>query len=292
MGRAIGLIILGILAVILLTVTASSISGQTSAQIAGVQIVSAAETSPIADYIVIGGKLSDAQTGEWLNNYPIIPYMEGVEITVPQTRFLTRRGEHSASGEGVHDGFFLIKIPNHYKLTAANNFLNADGKPVQMRYIDNGMMAPSELFVWLSDVHPGQIFCLEVPDKQTDFTIVAMPQDNAHLPEKIQQNKTILLDNRSIQPVDTDTANGTVTFSFDQALNLPDPTLISELWTREFYPLQTLTIDEVFTQYVAPATSGITAEQFAEQVRKYNDLDANGLFHPNQKYFLPLADAS
>ena len=291
MGRALGLIIFGILTVILLTVTVSTISGQTGYQLSGVQVVSAAENLPVADYIVIGGKLSDAQTGEWLNNHAIIPYMEGIEMTTPQTRTSTQRGEHAASGEGVHDGFFLIKIPNYYKLTTANTFLNANGKPVEMRYIDNGIMGTSELFVWLSDVHPGQIYCLEVPDKQTDFAIVAMPNDNAHMSEKIRQNKTILLENRVIQPVGTNEADGTVILDSDQVVQLGNPEMESQLWTRSCNTDQALTLDKVYDLYVAKSTPSMTRDQFKQQVTKYNpNLDENGDFQAGQEYFLPLPD--
>ena len=126
MGRAIGFILIGVLAVILLTVAMSTVSGQSGVQFSGVELVAASDNVPVADYVVIGGKLSDAATGAWLNNYAIIPFEDNFEVTTPQTRFSTRTGEHAFSGEGVHDGFFLIRIPNRYKLTAGNVFLNAN----------------------------------------------------------------------------------------------------------------------------------------------------------------------
>lgn len=290
MGRAISLIIFGVLAVILLTVGFSTISGQSGFQYAGVEVVAASDEAPIADFIVIGGKLSDAETDEWLNNYAVIPYKDSLEITTPQTRFATRLGEHPYSGEGVHDGFFLIRIPNSYKLTTKNTFFNANGDPVEMHYINNGVMAASELFIWLPEVHPGQIFCLEVPDKQTEFAIAAMPFDNAHLPDEIRQNRTALLDNGFVRPVKVNEASGAVVTLYGEALELVDREILSAKWTREFISPETLTVEAVYAQYVAPATSDMSLEQFKIHVNTFNELGSDNLFKANQKYYLPLAN--
>ncbi len=289
MGRAISLIVFGTLAVILMTVAFSTVSEQSGVQFSGIEVVAASEGAPVADYVVIGGKLSDAVTGEWLNNYAIIPYEDHIEVTNPQTRFSTRTGEHAFSGEGVTDGFFLIRIPNRYKLTTDNAFLNANGDPVEMRYIDNGVMASNELFIWLSDVHPGQIFCLDVPDKQLEFAIAAMPVDNAHLPDDIRQNKTVLLENGRIQAQTPTAADGTVVSFPIEALQLTNPEIVSIMWTRQFFPPANMNARQVYDQYVAPATPEISYEQFVDQVMTYNaTLSANQTFYQGEKYYLPL----
>ena len=294
MVRAIGLILFGALAMILFSAFFSASTGQ-GIQIAGVAPTVAGGQSQIADYIVIAGMLSDEATGEWLNNYAVIAFEDNFEVTTPQTRSVTDIGEHPYSEEGVHDGFFLIKIPNRYKLTIDNSFLNADGEAVEPRYIDNGLTGASELFIWLCKIHPGQIFRLEVLEKQLEIAVAAMPVDVAHLSDDIRQNKTVLIDmidNYHVRP-EPGIGTGGIGPSPTDAFGLDSREVYSRMWKRPFTAPDTMTDREVFDQYVAPTTPDISYEQFRSQLRTFNaNIKEDYTFLKGESYYIPLPSAA
>lgn len=294
MVRAIGLILFGALAMILFSAFFSASTGQ-GIQIAGVAPAVAGGQSPVADYIVIAGRLSDAVTKEWLNNYAVIPFEDNFEVTTPQTRSVTDIGEHPFSGAGVHDGFFQIKIPNRYKLTIANSFLNKYGQAVPVRYIDKGSGAYSELFIWLPEVHPGDIFCLEVEEKQLELAVVAMPVDIAHMSDDIRQNKTVLIDmidNYHVRP-EPGIGTGGIGPSPTDAFGLDSREVYSRMWKRPFTAPDTMTDREVFDQYVAPTTPDISYEQFRSQLRTFNaNIKEDYTFLKGESYYIPLPSAA
>ena len=283
MGRAIGLIIFGTLAIILLAFTFSENSGLQRA-IPGVNIVAASETESVADYIVFAGRITDSISGKWLNDYTVIPYLDGNEISQPQTRTTSRIGKFAESGEGVHDGCFILYIPNRYELTESHVFIDSDKTPVTMQYKDGGFGGRGILYIWLGDVNPGDVFRLGVPDKQIEYAVAIMPEDNANLDPEIHQISTTLGE------------DGRVTTQTDNPsrveVEIPEST-IQISWTREYTVQTGTTIWNSWKWYVEGQVPGMNwSTYYAEVVQRNPDLVRTGYFVPGQTYYLPFASSS
>jgi hypothetical protein len=66
-----------------------------------------------ATEIVLAGKVVDVVNDEWLNDRLVVVFVNGTEVA----RTVSKTGEYTMSGEGTHDGLFVISFPNTYKLT-------------------------------------------------------------------------------------------------------------------------------------------------------------------------------
>lgn len=285
MGRAIGLIIFGTFVVILMALGLTACSPQSGVLLGQVGIGGVSyEDTAVADHIVIAGKITDPVTGKWLNNYTVIPYFNDEELSQPQSRAISRTDKYPQSGEGVHDGCFVLYIPNRYELTASHVFVNGNQEPITMRYKDGGLTGRSELYLWLGEVHPGDLIQLGIPDKQIEYAIAVMPEDNANLNPEIHQNSTVLdKDGRVTKPIDNDSNN--------EVLIPETTTQIS--WTREYTVLSGTTIWDSWKWYVEGQVPEMNwSTYYAEVVQRNPDLVRTGYFVQGQTYYLPLASSS
>lgn len=281
MVRAIGLIFFGILAVIVIAISLTACSPQTGVILGDFgQGGVGYENTAVADYIVIAGKITNPTDGRWLNDYTVIPYLGGVELSQSQARAISRTDKFFGSGEGVHDGCFVIYIPNRYELTASHVFINGNKEPVTMQYKDGGFTGRSDLYLWLDEVNPGDIFRLAIPDKQIEYAIAVMPHDNAHLdPSYIHRDTLLDKDGNVSVRVKEGVGGGIV----DGPGSLGAPG-----WEREFTPARNMTYQEVWLLYVSVHATNLNQYTFAQEVVRMNpELVQTGGFVVNETYYLP-----
>ena len=291
MGRAIGLIILGVLAVILFTIGFSSLSGGTGFQLAGVEVVAASDETAVAKNIVFAGKITNPVNGQWENDYTVIPYLNNKEISNPQNRAISRIGKYHGSGEGVHDGLFVVYIPNIYELTAEHDFINADGELVEMHYAHNGGFSTNgDLYVWLREMNPGDVLQLRVPEKQIEYAIAIMSENNADLSEEIHQNETMLQGEQVVAVSGKNSENETVTQpNIGKGGGAPPPdTQMVGNWTREYTAPADTIVWDTWTLYVENQVPGMDWDTYYEEVMIHNpDLAQTRYFVKGQIYYLP-----
>ncbi len=287
MGRAIGLILVGILAVILFAVSFTACSPQSGIVLAQVgQGGLDFQETAVADYIVIAGKITDPTSGKWLNNYTVIPYLNGEELSNPQNRAISRTGKYAPSGEGVHDGLFVLYIPNQYELTAGHDFISGNDQIVKMQYVDGGLTGASHLYVWMREVNPSDIFRLAVPDKQIEYAIAVMPQDNAELNPEYHQYSTTLDENGMIHKLIDQNADGKSVL-IDPTETPPD-TQKAITWTREYTAPENTNIWNTWKWYVENQVDGLDWNTYYENVLLRNpELAKTDYFVKGQIYYLP-----
>ncbi len=280
MGRALSLILFGIVTVILATVGLTACAPQTGVQLGEITLGSMdSQETAVATYIVIAGKITEPTSGAWLNNYSVIPYLDGQEISNPQNRAISRTGKYMGSGEGVHDGLFILYIPNQYELTATHDFINANGRPINMQYADGGFVGASDLYIWLGEVNPGDIFRLAVPAKQIEYAIAVMPTDNEQLDSDIHQNNTILQEDGRITTIETEkSSNKTMSTTSTQRIR----------WTRPYIAPQNSTIRETWSLYIENQVPSMNWTTYYTQLLLHNpELVQTGNFVAGQLYYLP-----
>ncbi len=244
---------------------------------------------PGAAEIAFAGRVTEANTGKWLNEYLVIVFLNGEEIG----RKTSHLGKFKYSGEGVHDGLFDVRIPNTYELTAADSFAYSNGQPLVMYTPDERIPDSRNIYKWFGDLAPGDIIRIEVPAKQIEYVIAVMPIPNSELSEaiangfiktKIDQNGNVTAPLEDAAPVKAHDAksNGSQT-----AGTLTDSNGI--VWGR---PLTHFSGSrwQVWQLYVAGQTPGMTWEQFNDGVVRHNQhlMQTSYVFQYNQVYVLPV----
>ncbi|HFQ92399.1 MAG TPA: hypothetical protein ENK32_00185 [Anaerolineae bacterium] len=244
---------------------------------------------PGAAEIAFTGRVTEANTGKWLNEYLVIVFLNGEEIG----RKTSHLGKFKYSGEGVHDGLFDVRIPNTYELTAADKFVYANRQPLIMYTPDEQTPDSRNIYKWFGDLAPGDIIRIEVPAKQIEYAIAVMPVPNSELSEaiangfiktKIDQNGNVTAPLENAVPVKVNEAKSN---SSQKANALTDSSGI--VWGR---PLTHFSGSrwQVWQLYVAGQVPGMTWEQFNDGVVRHNQhlMQTGYVFQYNQVYVLPV----
>lgn len=236
-----------------------------------------------APQLAFAGKVTSPDGSRWLNDYLAIVYKDGEEIG----RNISQLGEFPESGEGKHDGLFLIKFDNLYNLTADDLITAVPDSTFQNA---PGVVGTKYIYVWLGETPPGHRFYVAVPDKRIGYSLIILPLPVSDLPAEFLDGATTLSGDM------VTASNGTV-LDLTTAVPTPVPPEITNpppastggvSWTR---PLTGFSGNrwQVWQQYVEGQVAGITWEQFKDDVLIYNpDLAADGyVFQAGKQYLLP-----
>ena len=261
--------------------------------------------------LVFAGQVSD-NDGNWMNNYVIVLFKNGVEIARTHTKLY----DAQLSGQGPMDGVFELRISNEYKLTTAHDFL-LNGRTLTMRPI-NTVKGQAYIGTWFNIV-PESYQVIDVPAKQLTYELVVLEMPLDELPvdyqpgnlsfdeidvklvvnqQEIQQELVIEHVEEMETPVPVPTAeiivqtvssNGNETAVQSSA----QLTTVSSQSNGQGWHMQLTgfygTRWEVWETYVAGRGSHMSWETFKEAVLAHNpQLEADGyVFYPDQAYLLP-----
>ncbi|MEJ2748058.1 MAG: hypothetical protein P8183_09135 [Anaerolineae bacterium] len=234
-----------------------------------------------APQLAFAGKVTSPDGSRWLNDYLVIVYKDGEEVG----RNISQLGEFPESGEGKVDGLFFVKIDNLYDLTAVDLIPPTP----ELAFQDaQGVVGIKYIYTWLNEVPPGYRFNVAVPSKRIGYSLIILPLPTSELPAEILDGPTTL---------DGDTIVASDGTMMDLNTAVPPPELTTEpspvpaggvSWTR---PLTGFTGNrwQAWQQFVDGQVSGITWEQFKDDVLIYNpDLEADGyIFQAGKQYVLP-----
>lgn len=140
-----------------------------------------------ASHIVFTGKVIDAN-GMWLDNYLVILYLNGEEIS----RDVSRLQKFPESEIGVHNGLFKIEVSNVYELSAEDQFVLPDGPTMTMSNSEGFVGNTATVYKWFGDLQPGQLMRIQVPKKQIEYALYISPTAIGSLDAEIQYGKTQL----------------------------------------------------------------------------------------------------
>ncbi|MCB9420428.1 MAG: hypothetical protein H6667_11530 [Ardenticatenaceae bacterium] len=237
-----------------------------------------------APQLAFAGKVTSIDGGRWLNDYLVIVYKDGEEVG----RSTSQLGEFPESGEGKHDGLFFVKIDNLYDLTAADLITPA----LELAFQDaQGVVGVKYIYTWLNEVPPGYRFNVAVPSKRIGYSLIILPVPTTELPADLLDGPTTLTSGDMILA-----SNGTA-FDLNTAVPTPVPvatTAPAPITTNGVNWTRTVTGFsgnrwQAWQQYVENQVSGITWDQFKDDVLIYNpDLEADGyVFQAGKQYILP-----
>lgn len=243
--------------------------------------------------IAFTGRVTEANTGKWLNEYLVIVFLNGEEIG----RKTSHLGKFRYSGEGVHDGLFDVRVSNTYELMVTDSFIYKNGQPLIMYTPDEQAPDSRNIYKWFGDLAPGEIVRVEVPTKQIEYVIAVMPVPNSELSEAIANgftktkiddggNVTVPLENTASVEVDDNKTSGS------QKVNVP--TDVSNVtWGRQLTHFSGNRW-QVWQLYVAGQVPGMTWERFKEEVVQRNQhlMQAGYVFQYNQVYTLPIVSSN
>jgi len=234
------------------------------------------ETSSATSAIVFAGKVTEQETGRWLNEYTVIVFLNGNEVG----RVESQRGEYKYSGQGVHDGLFAIKIANTYKLTAADEFFYSSGDPLTMEKPPGQPANSLYIYKWFGELKPGAIIRINVPAKQIQYTIAILPRPNTELSEDLLNYPAIINENGRVQAI--------LTVDNTNLQNRAVSSTSQVKWNRSLTHFEG-SLTEAWELYVKDQVQGLTWEQFqVEVVRNNTHLNKTGLrFQYDELYRLP-----
>ena len=250
--------------------------------------------------IVFVGKVTDPNTGTWLNDYTVIVYLNGEEIG----RTVSKRDEYVHTGQGVFDGMFVVYVENHYKLTVEDEFVDLDTRQsLEMSSPDNNSSS-RYIYRWFGEKKPDELIRIGVPAKQIEYDIVVMPVSNAELPEAFLNGPTTIDGNGGVRvPLDTDGqvivvgANGSNAGKGGGFQKLEgqksEKNVGSVIWERQlthFYGNRW----QAWQLYVAGQVPGMTWEQFKDGVVQHNQhlMQTGYVFQYDQVYLLPVVSSN
>ncbi|NKQ34509.1 MAG: hypothetical protein HF973_02715 [Chloroflexi bacterium] len=253
--------------------------------------VTGAGSFPGTAEIAFAGRVTDAKTGKWRNDYLVIVFLNGKEVG----RKVSHLGKFKYSGEGVHDGLFDVRLANTYELTVADDFTYKSGQPLIMNTPDEQTPESRNIYKWFGDLAPGTIVRLEVPAKQIEYAIAIMPVPNSELSEAILNgpvtidengNVTALLDAVGQATVNVNSAKGT-------GSQKPAAQATDVNWGR---PLTHFSGNrwQAWQLYVEGQVPGMTWEQFKDGVVQHNQhlMQTGYVFQYNQVYTLPIVSSN
>ena len=252
-----------------------------------------------ASHIVFTGKVIDAN-GMWLDNYLVILYLNGEEIS----RDVSRLQKFSESEIGVHNGLFKIEVSNVYELSAEDQFVLPDGPTMTMSNSEGFVGNTATVYKWFGDLQPGQLMRIQVPKKQIEYALYISPTAIGSLDAEIQYGKTQLSAAGDVTAyVYADGLNSALATSAPvpkpAATSVPDrrsqAPLAKENQVTWTHPLTGFFGNrwEVWERYVMGRVPGLRWQEFKEQVLIYNPhlVDDGFVFYPGKSYLLPLTSS-
>lgn len=242
---------------------------------------------PGTNEITLTGRVTDANTGKWLNDYLVIVFLNGREVG----RKVSHLGKFIYSGHGVHDGLFDVRIENTYELTVADDFVyKTNYQPLIMNTPDEQRPDSHNIYKWFGDLAPGTIIRIEVPSKQIEYTIAIMNVPNAELAETVLNGPTMIDENGKITSLSESAPQEKVIVGNEKAAKSQKPVVSSTdvQWAR---PLTHFSGNrwQAWELYVRNQVPGMTWQQFSDEVVTHNQhlLQSGYVFQYNETYLLP-----
>lgn len=138
-----------------------------------------------AKTIIFSGKVVDHVTGQWPNDRLVVLFLNGKEVS----RTKSELGEFIYSGEGKHDGLFVITVNNTYDLTEKDfNYTENQGVDFKTDFEKNWFFPKSKsVYRWFGDVEPGIFLGIPVKSKNLKFVLYTFEEPFDMLTAEIQQ---------------------------------------------------------------------------------------------------------
>jgi len=177
-------IVLVVLAIIILLIYGVYLVVKGLIEYVGEGIDNYQNTRPVPT-LVFSGKVVNVVTGEWPNDRLILLFLNGEEIA----RTESTKGEFPESNEGMHDGFFILRIANGYNLTIKDfNFEGNQGLDFSWKNNNKWSFSSenSEIYRWFGNVEEGTLTYISLPAKNLKFAIYIFDLPSENLPAEIQ----------------------------------------------------------------------------------------------------------
>jgi hypothetical protein len=135
--------------------------------------------------LIIAGKAVNVVTSEWPNDRLVLLFLNGKEVGRTETDL----GEFSNSGQGTHDGLFVLRVSNDYHLTL-NDFNFEGNRGLDFSREDNPNWPFSNndiaIYRWFGDVEVGTLSYIPLPAKNLTFAIYIFETPTVNLPGELQ----------------------------------------------------------------------------------------------------------
>ncbi len=144
--------------------------------------------------IIFAGKVVDSDTGAWPNDYLVLVFLNGEEVS----RGFTALGEFKESGEGTHDGLFVLKVENTYKLLPNAGFVLGNEQEGSFSEGKGLLGNISYIYVWFNEVNVGSLLTMEIVGKNAQYAIKVMPNPRGELLPEILDGHTKLTEDGEV----------------------------------------------------------------------------------------------
>ncbi|MFL5627374.1 MAG: hypothetical protein ACJ788_17500 [Ktedonobacteraceae bacterium] len=135
-----------------------------------------------ASEIVFAGKIVNSTTREWPNNRLVLVFLKGKEVG----RAVTTVGAFSESNRGTHDGLFIIRVRNIYRLKP-DDFTSADNQSFPFQRDRAGRFSRDYIYQWFDELEEGNRISILIPSKNAQYSILSIPGDVSALPPEIMR---------------------------------------------------------------------------------------------------------
>jgi len=144
-----------------------------------------------AEIIIFSGKVVDVVNGQWPNDRLVVLFLNGKEIS----RTKSELNEFIYSGEGKHDGLFVVTIENTYELT--ENDFNYDGNKgvnFETNFEKNwGIPKSKSLYRWFGEVEQDTFIDIPVVSKNLRFILFIFEEPFDTLSAEIQKGGSLTI---------------------------------------------------------------------------------------------------
>lgn len=176
--------------------------------VGGMFVIQGFQNFPLVEFgrapiITLAGRVVNTETGEWLNERLVLVYLKGNEIA----RMVTQTGKYDPSRRGVHDGLFVINVPNTYELSYADLRNAADSPPDTFFGITD---YPSYAYYhWFDSFSEGSQVDIPVTTKNIRYSVKVLSGDVTDLPpELLTAGSTRLKEDGTIVALSAPTPTG------------------------------------------------------------------------------------
>ncbi len=128
--------------------------------------------------ITLAGRVVNPETGGWLNERLVLVYLKGSEVA----RMVTQTGKYDPSGRGVHDGLFVVNVPNNYELSLADLRNSAVSPPITFGVTDYPSYA---YYHWFDSFSEGSQVDIPVTTKNIRYSVKVLSGNAADLPREL-----------------------------------------------------------------------------------------------------------
>ena len=137
--------------------------------------------TPTPQQIIFAGRITNQGTGEWPNDRLVLLFVKGKEVG----RSITKLGEFVGSGQGIHDGLFVVTIPNTYGLRTDSFKISKKtgldfNQPSRLLFF----RAPY-MYHWFEGVPDDGVLHMPVPSKNLEYIVKVLPSDVKSLPQPL-----------------------------------------------------------------------------------------------------------